>query len=155
MIVFDLICGGEHRFEGWFSSNDDLLRQREQGILSCPLCGDTKVAKLPGAKIKRGEESRPPGDGRDQPVSAGEQATVTTDGTMLERQSQLAEFIAHVVKNSENVGTRFAEEARKIHYQEAPERAIRGHASREETRELLEEGIAVLPLPMPPQSDMH
>ena len=156
MIVFDLICDTEHRFEGWFASGDDFDAQKTRGLITCPVCTSAKVAKLPSSKIKTGEESRAP----QVPVKAGEgkpdqnkqqQVVATT----AEQRAQLMAMIDHVLQNTENVGERFAEEARRIHYKESPERAIRGQASAEQTRELIEEGIPVLPLPVPPQNDWH
>lgn len=145
MIVFELICDKEHRFEGWFSSGDDFDRQLDRGLISCPMCSSASIKKLLMAKMKRGEAAprdEGPSDEAKVPVAAGQHA-------------QLMAFIDHVLSSSENVGDRFAEEARKIHRREAPERGIRGVASRAETEELLEEGISVLPLPIPPQTDWH
>lgn len=151
MIVFDLICDKEHRFEGWFSSADDVERQRERGLLECPVCGSAKVAKLPSSKIKRAAEPAPAANLPAPSEAPGGQAALPTTA----QRAQLMAMIEHVLQNTENVGGKFADEARKIHYKEAPERAIRGTASQEETRELLEEGIPVLPLPVPPPTEWH
>lgn len=153
MIVFELTCSAKHRFEGWFSSGEDFDRQRERGLLTCPVCSTAAVSKVPTAKIKRSEPAEP--DPASQAVAAkGQQGTAVAMPSAQERAQMMA-LIDHVLANSENVGSKFAEEARKIFHKEAPERAIRGTASREQTEELLEEGIPVLPLPLPPQSDWH
>lgn len=150
MIVFDLICEQEHRFEGWFASADDADRQRDRGLLCCPVCATGKVSKLPSSKIKRAETERATPVGGSAPVASGQAALPSAA-----QRAQITALIEQVLANTENVGAKFAEEARKIHYKEAPERAIRGTASGDETRELLEEGIPVLPLPIPPPNEWH
>jgi hypothetical protein len=147
MIVFELTCDAEHRFEGWFGSSDDFEQQKRRGLLMCPVCSSASIAKVPVAKIKRLEPEAPPAPPKSQVPVPANQATPNS--------AQMMAFINYLIANSENVGERFAEEARRIFHKEAPERAIRGQASREQTEELLEEGIPVLPLPIPPQSDMH
>lgn len=155
MIVFELTCSASHRFEGWFSSGDDFDRQHSRGLLTCPVCSTAAISKVPTAKIKRSESSEQavtaPGAAK---APAQSQSSAVAMPSAQER-AQLLAFIDHVLANSENVGAKFAEEARKIFHKESPERAIRGTASREETEELLEEGIPVMPLPVPPQSDWH
>ena len=143
MIVFELICPDQHRFEGWFASDEDFDGQKSRGLLSCPSCGKGSVEKLLTAKIGRGE-----GTSADLPVPAAA-------GAPSQGQGSLHELIEHVLKNTENVGERFADEARAIHKEEAPSRAIRGTATRKETEKLLDEGIPVMPLPIPPKSDWH
>ena len=144
MIVYELICADEHRFEGWFASAEAFERQRESGLVACPVCSSGAVEKLPSARIRRGtqlEERPPAAPVAKQPLPA-QRPTMT-----------LASFVDHVLQNSEDVGSRFPEEARKIHYEEAPRRGIRGVASREEAEALAEEGISVLPLPIPAPED--
>lgn len=153
MIVFELTCSASHRFEGWFSSGDDFDRQHSRGLLTCPVCSTGAISKVPTAKIKRSDSSEHPA-----PSAAKAPAQVQAGAVAMpsaQERAQLLAFIDHVLANSENVGAKFAEEARKIFHKESPERAIRGTASREETEELLEEGIPVMPLPVPPQSDWH
>ena len=145
MIVFELICPEHHRFEGWFASAGDFDGQKQRGLLSCPNCGHAGIEKLLTSKIRKMEQPLAPAvpsKTKSLPVAAPSQVT-------------LNEFIDHVLKNSEDVGTQFAAEARRIHREEAPVRSIRGVASREETEELLEEGVPVMPLPIPPQGDWH
>ena len=142
MIVFELICADRHRFEGWFASPDDFEGQKARGLLSCPVCSDSGIEKLLTAKIGRPEA---------EPSRENAQASVAPAG----RSRKLHEFIDAILLNTENVGEDFPAEARRIHYKEIPQRNIRGVASGEETRELLEEGIAVMPLPVPPHKDWH
>ena len=140
MIVFELICADRHRFEGWFASAEDFEGQKARGLLSCPVCNDSKIEKLLTAKIGRPES--------EAPVSKQPPAPVV-------QPRDLQEMIDVILLNTENVGRDFPSEARRIHRKEARERSIRGIATGEETRDLLEEGIAVMPLPIPPREDWH
>jgi len=151
MIVFELTCAARHRFEGWFNSGDDFDRQSGRGLVSCPTCGTSKVTKVPTAKIKRGETQEPQAAA---PVPA-RQAAAAGQPVAMPTPEQMAAFIDHVLQNSENVGKKFADEARKIHREEAPARPIRGQATKEEAESLWEEGIPVLPLPIPSSGEMH
>ncbi|GAB3763164.1 DUF1178 family protein [Ramlibacter monticola] len=138
MKVLNLQCGHAHSFEGWFASEDDFQGQLARGLVECPLCGDAQVAKLPSApRLNLGAPEPKPA--RQEVVS----------GPTPQLQAAWMELVKQVLANTEDVGGRFAEEARKIHYGESEERGIRGQASREETQELLDEGIGVLPLPIP------
>jgi len=141
VIVFELICGERHRFEGWFASGEDFERQKGRGLLACPVCNDSSIEKLLTAKIGRTDAEVPAE--KKQPAAAP---------TLPEK---LREMIDGILLNTEDVGREFPEEARRIHRKEAPERSIRGVATGEETRDLLEEGIAVMPLPIPPREDWH
>ncbi|MEW5890446.1 MAG: DUF1178 family protein [Pseudomonadota bacterium] len=137
MIVLNLVCEQQHKFEGWFHSNEDFARQNERGLVSCPACGSTAVARLPsGPRVVRARAKAEPAPNK-QGVPA------------------LFKLLQAVLESTEDVGERFAEEARKIHYEEVPARNIRGVTSVQDAKELLEEGIAVLPLPLPPRSGMH
>jgi hypothetical protein len=138
MIVFDLICKDQHRFEGWFASGEDFTSQQGRGLLACPVCGVAHVEKLPAAKIRK----------QGEPVVPTPASAVQAGKT---EQIDVSRIIDYVLTHSEDVGNRFAEEARKIHYQETPLRSIRGVATRTETEELQEEGIPVFSLPIPPQ----
>jgi len=142
MIVFELICQDRHRFEGWFASSDDFESQKSRGLLSCPVCSDSSIKKLLTAKI-----------GRHEADSAGDKADPVPAQTA--RPGNLNKLVDYVLLNSENVGEDFPAEARRIHHKEVAQRNIRGIATGEETRELLEEGIAVMPLPIPPRKDWH
>jgi len=130
MKVYNLICEHDHRFEGWFSSEDDFKKQSDGHLIACPVCENHAVRKLPSAP-------RLSLSGAQAPKSDAEQI-----------QKQFLEIVRKIVANTEDVGNRFAEEARRIHYNEAPERAIRGMASVQEFEALAEEGIDVLPLPI-------
>jgi len=140
VIVFELICADRHRFEGWFASAGDFEGQKARGLLSCPVCSDSKIEKLLTAKIGHPEAEAPASA---QPPASAAQLR------------KLHEMIDYILLNTENVGKDFPSEARRIHSKEARERSIRGIATGEETRDLLEEGIAVMPLPVPPREDWH
>jgi len=142
VIVFELICADRHRFEGWFVLADDFEGQKARGLLSCPVCSDSSIEKLLTAKIGR-PDAEPPRENAQAPVAPAV------------RPRNLHEMIDYILLNTENVGGDFPAEARRIHHKEVPQRNIRGVATGEETRELLEEGIAVMPLPVPPHKDWH
>jgi len=132
MIVLNLTCGNRHQFEGWFASADEFSRQSETNLVSCPYCSDASITRLPsGPHVKR---------------------AVTTAAASSAR---LFAAVAELARNSENVGAQFPEEARKIHYEEVPPRSIRGIASATEVKALIDEGIAVLPLPIPAKGEVH
>lgn len=137
MKVLDLHCSQHHGFEGWFASEDDFQSQLARGLVECPLCGDTAVSKKPSAPRLNLGAAQP------QPA----QEVVSMPDAAL--QAAWLKMVRHVMAHTDDVGERFPEEARRIHYGEAEERGIRGQASREETEALLEEGIGVLPLPIP------
>ena len=144
MKVFNLQCSAHHSFEGWFASDEDYASQVERGLLACPLCADTTVHKLPSApRLNFGAvEAR-------VPTTTENQAVVATGDPAQVLQAAYLQLARRIVAKTEDVGERFAEEARKMHYGEAEERSIRGQASREETEALLDEGITVMPLPLP------
>lgn len=143
MIVFELGCENHHRFEGWFASNDDFDRQFNDKLLACPLCGNGKIARLPHAShINTGGSGRTE-SARRKSAEAVPQQYVNLGGEIF------AKLIDHVIETTEDVGRAFPEEARKIYYQEAPERHIRGTASPREVEALRDEGIEVVALPIP------
>ncbi|MDO4723549.1 MAG: DUF1178 family protein [Comamonadaceae bacterium] len=159
MKVFDLRCAHGHVFEGWFASNEDYQSQCQRGLLQCPVCGSAQIDKLlsaPHLKAKSNRQS----SGAQQQLPAGaeqaaSQAEVHTPGLgaqqiMAEQRKRQAQWLSQaraMLKNAENVGERFAAEARRIHDGQAPERPIHGQASLGQMLELLDEGIPVLPLP--------
>lgn len=146
MKVLDLHCAHGHVFEGWFASEDDFQGQLGRALVECPLCGDTGITKrLSAPRLNLGAAAP---EAATVPAASVRQSVMAPPEAAL--QTAWMQAVAHVMTQTEDVGERFAEEARRIHYGEAHERGIRGQASREETRALLEEGIAVLPLPMPP-----
>lgn len=139
MKVLNLQCSHAHAFEGWFASEDDFQGQVARGMVECPLCGDAQVAKMPSApRLNLGAS---------EPAAPPKQEVVSAPNAQL--QAAWLQMVRQVMANTEDVGAKFAEEARKIHYGETEERGIRGQATREETESLLEEGISVLPLPLP------
>jgi hypothetical protein len=157
MIVFELICPKYHRFEGWFASADDFSRQKGCGLLSCPTCGHTGIEKLPTAKIRKAEAE--PAAPTTNSVPSSQQAPARPGVPTLHAAHmdpvKLSALLDHIIANTENVGAGFAAEARRIHNEDAPRRDIRGTATREETEELIEEGVPIMPLPIPPRGDWH
>jgi hypothetical protein len=144
MKVLNLQCSHAHGFEGWFGSEDDFQDQLARGLVECPLCGDTGISKLPSAprlNLGAGEPAAAPAPAQ------GKQEVMSAPNAEL--QAAWMQLVKQVMTQTEDVGENFAEEARKIHYGESEERGIRGQASKEETQALLEEGINVLPLPIP------
>lgn len=141
MIVFNLTCSRDHAFEGWFKDARAFAAQKRARKVLCPACGDTSITKAPtAARISRGRARA-----IDQAAEAGARAQAM-------RQA-IVELHAKVAESCEDVGPRFAEEARKIHYGEAEERGIYGEATLGEAKELVEEGVPVLPLPKVPEAD--
>jgi hypothetical protein len=136
MKVFNLRCVHDHRFEGWFASEDDYISQNERGLVECPVCADRAVTRLPSAPRLHLSAAAPASE---RPTEA-----VTQAGAL---QQAWLQAVRRLVAETEDVGERFSEEARRIHYGEVPERAIRGRASRDETAALRDEGIDVMPLP--------
>jgi hypothetical protein len=134
MKVLNLRCAEEHGFEGWFASEDDFSTQAAHGDVACPLCGNTAISRLPSApRLNLGHAAAP------EPAQT----------TAVTLQSQWLRAVRQVLGSTEDVGERFAEEARRIHYGEVAERGIRGQASREETEALRDEGIEVMAFALP------
>lgn len=138
MKVIDLRCQSGHRFEGWFASDDDFLDQNGRGLIECPLCADKVIVRLPSAPRLNLSGAREP-----------QTAAPPSEDAATALQAKWLEMVRHVVAHTEDVGERFADEARRIHYGEVPERGIRGQASPEQREALREEGIEVHPLPIP------
>lgn len=169
MKVLDLQClRGGHVFEGWFASEDDFQSQRDRALVQCPVCADAQIEKrLSAPRLNLG--ARPPagaaqgagateasetteGDGRSMSVSpvAGAASAHGVHGLPPALQAAWLQLARKIVANTEDVGARFADEARRMHHGETPERAIRGQATAAEAEQLLEEGVPVLPLVLPP-----
>lgn len=143
MKVLNLQCAQGHAFEGWFASHDDFASQRERGLVSCPVCNEPQVVKMPSApRLNLAQAAEP----AQTPTGAVQELAQMSPQHL---QAAWMKMVRHVMANTEDVGTQFAEEARKIHYGETDHRNIRGQASREETEALLDEGIEILPLPVP------
>jgi len=162
MIRYTLICNKRHEFESWFANSAAYDKQAKRGLVTCPLCGSAKVEKaLMTPRLARADTPSPrkPASAQPSPASAAEAAPAATPTptpvAMISPQEQefrqkLRELRDHLVKNAENVGPRFPEEARKMHYGEAEHRSIYGIASPEDAKELHEEGIEFSPLPVLP-----
>jgi hypothetical protein len=143
MKVLDLVCTHGHVFEGWFASEDDFLAQCERAAVECPFCGDARIAKkLSAPRLNLGNAGAPAQD-------AARQEVVGAAGIGEDLQTAWLTLARRIVAQTDDVGERFAEEARRIHYGESQERGIRGQASKAETEALIDEGIAVLPLVLP------
>jgi hypothetical protein len=141
VIVFDLGCENNHRFEGWFSSSEDFEHQLGGKLVSCPMCGNANIVRLPNASrlnTSGAKEKSPRG------AAPGSQQHYANIGAEM-----LSRLVEHIVENTDDVGAAFPEEARKIHYRESPERHIRGTASRDEVEALKDEGVEVVALPIP------
>jgi hypothetical protein len=168
MKVLDLQCAQGHSFEGWFGSQDDYDSQRARGLVTCPMCNDSDITKkLSAPRLNLGHGIAPalavaphdavpggaqlpaklPAPEASSPVPSSDLAL--SSETLSQMQATMMKVVRHVIANTEDVGSQFAEEARKIHYGEREERSIRGQATREETEALIDEGIDVMPLPVP------
>lgn len=146
MIIYDLSCDNDHRFEGWFRSAEDFDDQLARGLIGCPQCDSHQVRRIPSAVAIGGQAGEKPTEvGSCQPASSTSTALMPGGAQVMTLYRQLLQAIA---SNSEDVGPAFVEEARKIHYNEAPERPIRGQATAEECEALRDEGINVLNLPV-------
>ena len=160
MKVLDLRCGAGHAFEGWFASEDDYGSQRERGLLDCPVCGNAEVMRLPsaprlnlsGARAPESASARAP-DAAPGPAPASS-TEVAVHGNAARR---FVEAVAELLNNTQDVGPRFAEEARRIHYGESEHKAIRGQATPKEREALADEGIEVFTLPVgvPPKTPLQ
>ena len=146
MKVLDLRCGNGHGFEGWFDSDDDYMDQNGRGLLECPLCADKVVSRLPSAPRLNLSGARAPLPPPQVPA-ASEVATV--DPRAADLQAAWLQAVRLLMANTDDVGERFPEQARRIHYGEAPRRGIRGQATPEERLALLEEGIETVAIPLP------
>ena len=162
MIKYALHCAAGHVFEGWFGSEEDFQSQQTRALVQCPLCGDATISKkLSAPRLNLSRASAP--EASERPDSSGRSEQPERPDRSEQSDKALAvagpqdadmaklwmEIGRHLMANTTDVGQRFAEEARKIHYGEAPERGIRGQASAREARELMEEGIGVLPFALP------
>jgi hypothetical protein len=174
MKVLDLQCSQQHSFEGWFGSEDDFQSQLTSNLVQCPLCGSSEITKkLSAPRFNLGKSAAPSIEATAESKNEAASASTSTSTELVAQtaksnQTQQAaqrpnlspeaaeimqaawlEVAKHVMANTEDVGSSFASEARKIHYGEADERAIRGQATPDQTMELIEEGIDVMPLHIP------
>ena len=133
MIVYDLTCAKQHRFEGWFDSADDYARQRGATMIRCPICDDGTIERRPSANVQVARAAASADEPKEVAVAGGD--------------AKVLKLVRRMIADTENVGRAFPEEARKIHYDEAPKRGIRGQATHEEAEDLRDEGIDFLSLP--------
>jgi hypothetical protein len=142
MVIYNLVCKKKHSFEGWFPSFEEYQNQAKKEQISCPTCGSTKVEKVPHACAVHVK--------KEQPAPPAKTATAEpAPPTPAEFKEMLLRVHHYVQENFENVGGRFAEEARQIHSGKAAERPIHGTATPEEKAELAEEGVPFVTLPKP------
>jgi hypothetical protein len=145
--VFDLQCAQGHVFEGWFGSHADFDSQHSRGLITCPMCGNGVIEKklsAPRLNVSGLREGRPP---MPTPADASSSAPAGDPPVSAAMQAQFLQHLRQVIRNTENVGSQFADEARRIHHGDAPERPIRGVATADERQSLTDEGIAVAPIP--------
>ena len=150
MIVFDVVCDTGHRFEGWFASARDFASQKRRGLVQCPSCGSAKVRRIPSAarinlgapapKPRKAPEKTPQMEGKDPFAIA---------------QMLYSNMLDELLTKTEDVGKEFPAEARRIFYEQSPARAIRGQATEQEHDELVDEGIPVARLPVPPRGTLN
>ena len=137
MKVLNLRCENGHGFEGWFASDDDFMGQNGRGLVECPMCGDKVIVRLPTApRLNLSGQREPAGAAGGPPVAA-------------DLQAAWLQAVQQMMASTEDVGDRFPEEARRIHYGEKPHRGIRGEATPDEREALRDEGIEVVPIPIP------
>jgi hypothetical protein len=147
MKVLDLRCNNGHGFEGWFGSDEDYMAQNGRGLIECPMCADKIVTRMPSAPRLNlsGARAAPVGA-----AAAAEPAAPAMKPTAApDLQVAWLATVRHLMANTEDVGPRFAEEARRIHYGETPQRGIRGQATPDERSALQEEGIETMAVPVP------
>jgi hypothetical protein len=159
MIRYTLACERRHDFEIWFKNSADFDRQSKRGLVSCPECGSAKVEKAImapslGRRSRKGIDA--PATAAPAPQAAEPAAEAKTPVAMMSPQerefrTKLKELRDHLIKNAENVGGKFPEEARKMHYGEVEHRSIYGEASPQDAKEMLDEGIEFHPLPAIPE----
>lgn len=149
--VYDLLCEHGHVFEGWFASAQAYDDQQSRGLLSCPVCGSAQVSrKLSAPRLNvshlRAEKSAPQAPAGSTP-SSGSVGSDPSRQSLAHLQAQVLQHMRQVIRNTENVGPRFASEARLMHEGDIPPRPIRGVATPEEREALADDGIDVLPIP--------
>lgn len=156
MIRYSLVCKRKHDFESWFQSSAAYDKQAKRGLVTCPVCGSAEVEKaIMAPRLTRAEPRidvpNAPAPAEPTPAPAEVPAPVAIMSPQeRELRSKLKELRDHLTRNADNVGRRFPEEARKMHYGEIEHRSIFGEASPEDAKSLHEEGIEFLPLPVLP-----
>ena len=152
MIIYDLRCDNEHMFEGWFQSAADFDAQIGRQFICCPQCDSHNVRRVPSAVAISGH-NLPEAEGQPAGKAPATGMAVMPAGTQI--MAAYRQLVSVMVANSEDVGKSFASEARKIHYNEVPRRAIRGDATAEDLESLADEGIAVMHLPNFKDKDLN
>jgi hypothetical protein len=156
MIVFDLSCQEGHRFEGWFASGEDFESQKTRGLLACPNCGSDAIKRMPSAtRFNMGAEAPKPAAKPEKPRQGEKTPEMEGKDPFAIAQMLYSRMLDEILTKSEDVGTAFPAEARKIFYSEAPKRAIRGQATEEEHDALVDEGIPVARFPIPPTDRLN
>jgi hypothetical protein len=148
MKVLDLRCNNGHGFEGWFADDDEFMSQNGRGLLECPLCADKLIKRLPSAPRLNLSGARTHAAAATPAVSSPPLATPAAPQP-ADLQAAWMHAVRQLMARTEDVGERFAEEARRIHYGEEPARGIRGQATAEERDALQEEGIETIAVPVP------
>lgn len=136
MIVLDLSCEQDHEFEAWFASSDALDAQLKASLIACPICSSTRIRRLPAAPAVNMGRAKP---------------AVHSKSSARAQATRFVESLRQLAEKAEDVGNRFADEARKIHHGDAKDRGIRGTATADEVADLLEDGIEILPVPADPK----
>jgi hypothetical protein len=152
MIVFDLLCVSGHRFEGWFSSAGQFASQKKRRLLECPTCGSAEVKRVPSATRANLGAQAPQAPARAKPEMTKE---MEGKDPFAIAQMLYSKMLDELLTKSEDVGKKFPDEARKIFYDQAPARPIRGQATNEEHDELLDEGIPVARFPVPAKDKLN
>lgn len=152
MKVFDLQCTQQHRFEGWFASEDDYAQQQAKGLVTCPMCGDATVRKMLSAPRLNLKSAAAPQSLERAAQSDDHNKGIANANTLSaqEHHAQLLRSMRELMVKTEDVGERFAEEARAMHHGDIEQRGIRGQTTSDEAMALFEEGIEVMPLPWLP-----
>ena len=153
MIHYNMRCERGHSFESWFQSSSAYESQEKRKLVSCPACGSTKVERAimaPQIVSKKSKDGAVPSPATTPTEVAAPASTPLMMAQERELRAKLKELRDHIVKNADNVGERFPNEARKMHYGDIEHRPIYGEASPEEARSLIDEGVEVSPLPVLP-----
>ena len=155
MKVLNLRCANGHGFEGWFASDDDYMDQNGRRLIECPLCSDNVVTRMPSAPrlnlsgAREPQVATPTPSASEKPANAVPAAVPVAAAQPADMQAAWMQTVRHLMANTEDVGPRFALEARRMHYGEIQNRAIRGQASPQEREALLDEGIETVAIPVP------
>jgi hypothetical protein len=147
MIIYDLNCDNNHRFEGWFQNAGAFETQLAEGLVCCPQCDSHNVRRVPSAVAISGHHTEQLGEA--SVVSSKSPTSTALMPVGAQAMALYRQLVQTIVSHSEDVGHSFADEARKIHYNEAPQRPIRGQATEDECDALRDEGIQILNLPLP------